>query len=500
MDNNNNNKTPETSRQHTPTKINYVLPTNGISDNILLEQITSYKEQDEARWKDGQVSGGIYHGGAEHLALQNHALAMFAVSNPLHGDVWPSVMKMEAEIISMTANLVNGGDTEVCGSITSGGTESIIMSVKTHRAWAEARGITEPEIIGCFSSHAGLDKACDMLKIKLIKTPFHPESYEMMVEEVAKHITRNTIMIFSSAPNYPFGIIDPIKSLSDLVQSQPFARPIGLHVDCCLGGFFLPFARKLRHNIPPFDFGLPGVTAMSCDTHKYGYAAKGTSVVLYRNSDFRNYQFFAYPKWTGGMYVTPTTAGSRPGALSAACWCSMMRLGEAGYLDATERILTTTEKITNSIRNTPGLFVLGDPKAMIVAFGSNDFNIYALSDEMGRRGFGMSPCQSPACVHLCVTIRHCHVVDQIINMLQDIASEMLANPDIGKDTNVAVYGASSSSSSSSSTDGNNNNNNFEDPRTYGMLRYMSKTLDMPYDPIFRPKPKVKNENKTKSKL
>jgi glutamate/tyrosine decarboxylase-like PLP-dependent enzyme len=474
---------------YVPKKENFVLPTAGISDGLLLEQITSYKEQDESRWKDGQCSGGIYHGEEDHLALQNHALAMFSISNPLHGDIWPSIVKMEAEIISMTANLVNGGDKGVCGAITSGGTESIVMSVKTHRAWAESRGITEPEIVACFSCHAGLDKACDMLKVKLIKTPFHTESCEMMVEEVAKYVTPNTIMVYASAPNYPQGIIDPIAALSDLVLSQPFGKPIGLHVDCCLGGFFLPFARKLRDNIPDFDFTLPGVTAMSCDTHKYGYAAKGTSVVLYRDSDMRNFQFFAYPGWTGGMYVTPTTAGSRPGALSAACWCSMMRLGEEGYLDATERILTTTEKITDAIRQTPGLFVLGEPKAMIVAFGSGDFNIYALSDAMSKRGFGMSPCQSPACVHLCVTLRHERVVDQIIAALQDVAQQMMANPELGKDTKVAVYGAASSSSAEST--GGSDGPADVDPRTNGMLRYMSKTLDMPYDPVFRPKPPKK---------
>ena len=135
------------------------------------------------------------------------------------------------------------------------------------------------------TAHAAIDKACDMLKIKLIKTPFDPETCEMIPSEVAKLINKNTIMVYASAPNYPQGIIDPIKQLSDLVLSKPAGQPIGLMVDCCLGGFFLPFARKLRDNIPDFDFACPGVTAMSCDTHKYGYAAKGTSVVLYRSRE-----------------------------------------------------------------------------------------------------------------------------------------------------------------------------------------------------------------------
>lgn len=471
-----------------PVKEMYELPKGGIPDDELLAQISSFKEQDEARWKSGQVSGGIYHGDDVHLALQNHALSMFAVSNPLHGDIWPSVVKMEAEVISMTSNLVNGGDKGVCGAITSGGTESILMSLKTHRAWAESRGITEPEVIGCHSSHAGLDKACDLLKIKMIKVPFDPVSCEMLVDKVAEQITENTIMVYSSAPNYPHGVIDPIGALSDLVMSQPKGKPIGLHVDCCLGGFFLPFAKNIRDDIPDFDFTCPGVTAMSCDTHKYGYAAKGTSVVLYRNKELRNHQFFAYPAWTGGMYVTPTTAGSRPGALSAACWIAMMRLGHDGYMDATRQILSVVGAVETACHETEGLFVLGDPKAMIVAFGSNDFNIYALSDRMNKRGFGMSPCQSPACLHLCVTLRHCSpgTKERLVKALKEETAILMADPEKGGDARVAIYGNAESQSGADESQATTGTQ-AGDSRYPGMLRYMSKVLDMP-------------KKKTKSKL
>merc|ERR1711871_39306 len=455
--------------KYLPTKKNYVLPTIGISDELLKEQISSYKQQDENRWKDGQVSGGIYHGGEEHLALQNHALSMFSVSNPLHGDVWPSIVKMEAEIISMTANLVNGGDLNVCGAITSGGTESIIMSVKTHRMWAEARGITEPTIIGCFSSHAGLDKACDMLKVKLVKVPFDLDTCEMLVDEVAKRITKNTIMIYSSAPNYPHGIIDPIKSLSDLVMQQPFNRPIGLHVDCCLGGFFLPFARKLRDNIPAFDFALPGVTSMSCDTHKYGYASKGTSVVLFRNQSYREHMFFTFPNWTGGMYSTPTMPGSRPGALSAAAWASMMRLGEQGYLDITEKILSCVERITAAARHDiPGLIVLGDPISMVVAVASTDFNIFTFGKKMRERGYGWSACQNPSCVHLAATLLHTSHTESIICAMKEVAVELMSTKDVADNTKIGIYGVQDNSGS---VGGQN--------KVAGMRRYQAKMLDMP---------------------
>ena len=220
---------------------------------------------------------------------------------------------------------------------------------------------------------------------------------------------------------------------------------VGLHVDCCLGGFVLPFARKLRKNIPKFDFELPGVTSMSCDTHKYGYASKGTSVVLYRSKEFRHFQYFAYPDWTGGLYVTPTVAGSRPGGLSAACWAAMMRLGEQGYLEAVEKIISTTERLCAGVKEIPGLRVIGEPVAMIVAFDSPEFNIYQVSDLMSKKGYGLSPCQNPPCVHICVTLRHADHIEDVLKALRECTATVRDNPGPApKDGTAPIYGMASS--------------------------------------------------------
>lgn len=339
------------------------LPKDGMCDEALVALMSELASGEETKWKDGYVSGAVYHGENDHLTVLNKAYELYSVSNPLHADLWPSVMKFEAEIVAMTANLVNGGHEQVCGVLCSGGTESIVLAAKTHRDWyRDVYGITQPNIIAGVTAHAAIDKACHMLGIELIKVPVDNSTFQVDIAMMRKMINGNTILLYGSAPNFPQGTIDDIKQLSKLALQFG----IGLHVDCCLGGFILPFARKLKnYDIPVFDFELQGVTSMSCDTHKYGYASKGTSVVLYKNATIRNYQYFCFPEWTGGLYVTPTIAGSRPGALSAACWASLVRIGESGFLKNTKNILDTANAIRRGIHQISGLSVLGDSKAMV---------------------------------------------------------------------------------------------------------------------------------------
>jgi sphinganine-1-phosphate aldolase len=250
----------------------------------------------------------------------------------------------------------------------------------------------------------------------------------------------------SSTTQYPQGVIDPIETLSNLAQS----KGVGLHVDCCLGGFYLPFLRRLPAHaatVPAFDFALPGVTSMSADTHKYGYATKGTSVVLYRSAELRQHQFFVYPRWSGGLYATPSTAGSRPGALSAACWASLMKLGDEGFLRCTALIAATVEKFKAAIAATDGLRMLGQPVGMVVAFVSDDFNIYRLADAMASDGgYGLSQCQHPPCVHICFTMRHVHHIDAIIAAVRKCTAALLAAPhdEAQEGKGAAIYGMAAS--------------------------------------------------------
>ena len=181
--------------------------------------------------------------------------------------------------------------------------------------------------------------------------------------------------------------------------------------------------------MPPFDFRLPGVTSMSADTHKFGYAAKGTSVVLYRGHELRHYQYFTTTEWPGGLYCSPSFAGSRPGALSAACWAAMVSIGEQGYMDATRRILEAAAKIKKGIAEIPELQVIGDP-LFVVAFESKEMDIYKIMDAMSERGWSLNGLYKPACVHLCTTLRHTQpgVAERLIEDLKASVAYVKANP------------------------------------------------------------------------
>ena len=243
-----------------------MLPKEGIPDKDLLSKMKEWSMSEDLKWQNGKLSGGVYHGEPAHTDVLNAAYAYYSVSNPLHADIWPSVMRMESEIIAMTADLMSSKNiSEVCGSMASGGTESIFLAAKTHRDWyRDMHNITSPEIIAGVTAHAAIDKACDIMGIKLIKVPVDAITFQMDLSAVKWAINANTIMLYGSAPSFPQGIIDDIEGLSTLACQYQ----VGLHVDCCLGGFVLPFMRKLGHEVPPFDFDLPGVTSMSCDTHK----------------------------------------------------------------------------------------------------------------------------------------------------------------------------------------------------------------------------------------
>ena len=237
------------------------------------------------------------------------------------------------------------------GTVTSGGTESILLAMKTYRDWArERRGITDPNVVAPTTAHVAFDKAAQYFGFDLRRIPVGAD-FRGDVEEMEAAIDRHTIALVGSAPTFPHGVIDPIEPLADIALH----RGLGMHTDACLGGFVLPFAERLGYPVPRFDFRVPGVTSMSADTHKFGYAAKGTSVVLYRGRKLRTFQYFTATEWPGGLYFSPTLAGSRPGALSAAAWAAMVATGEQGYLDATKRILEAAALIRKGIEDTPGL-------------------------------------------------------------------------------------------------------------------------------------------------
>jgi glutamate/tyrosine decarboxylase-like PLP-dependent enzyme len=420
----------------------FALPEKGQSAESILSLMKNALVSEDEIWENGKVSGCVYHGGRDHQKLLNTAYSLYSLSNPLHPDIWPSASKFEAEIIAMCANMMTPDKkcTTVCGSTTSGGTESILLAVKTHRLYyAEKYNITEPEIIACDSAHAAIDKACELLNIRLIKLPMDPVTFKLDTDQVKRAISPNTIMMYGSAPTFPQGVIDDITGLSRLAVQYD----IGLHVDMCLGGFILPFAKKMGYNVPEFDFDLPGVTSMSVDTHKFGYALKGSSVVLYRTPELRRAQYFTCPKWPGGLYSTPAIAGSRSAGLIAQCWASMVALGEEGYMKNAKVILDTVKEMARGLSTVPELEVIGQSQAMIVCFRSKDpkaLNIYAVGDGMSKKGWSLNLLQNPASIHLCVTVQSVGKTQLFISELKEVIAELAASGTSAVGGTAAIYG------------------------------------------------------------
>ena len=412
------------------------IPARGHDRDAILGEMEEMRRLEEGRWEQGYASGCVYHGGQEHIDFLNKVYAINSQTNPLHADLWPSAIKFESEVVAMTANMLGAGlsggepgtPNEICGVVSSGGTESILLAMKTYRDYArDKRGITEPQMVVPSTAHAAFDKAAGYFGIEIVHVPVG-EDFRADVDATERAITDNTIVIVGSAPPFPHGLIDPIQELSELARS----KGTGFHTDACLGGFVLPWAEKLGYEVPAFDFRLPGVTSISADTHKYGYAAKGTSVVLYRGHELRHYQYFTTTDWPGGFYCSPSFAGSRPGALVAACWAAMVSTGEEGYMENTRRILEAATRIKKGIAEIPGLEVIGDP-LFVIAFRSPELNIYQVLDTMSERGWNLNGLYKPACVHLCTTLRHAQpgVAERFLEDLRECVAYVAENPTAG---------------------------------------------------------------------
>ena len=401
------------------------IPERGYAREEILREMERLQAIEAARWQAGKVSGAVYHGDSEHIELMNRVYALHSQSNPLHADIWPSTTKFEAEIVAMTARMLNAPE-GACGTVTSGGTESILLAMKTYRDWArETKAVTAPEIIAPTTAHAAFDKAAQYFGLRMIRIPVGAD-FRADVAATRAAITPNTIALIGSAPPFPHGIIDPIEELSELAREHH----IGFHTDACLGGFLLPWAEKLGYPVPPFDFRLPVVTSISADTHKYGYAPKGTSVILYRNTELRHFQYFTSTDWPGGLYFSPTIAGSRPGALSAACWAALVTMGEDGYLRATKSILETADKIKAGIRAIPELQLIGDP-LFVLAFTSEALDVFQVMEYLARKGWSLNGLHSPPAVHLCVTLRHTQagIAEQFLADLREAVAYVKEHPD-----------------------------------------------------------------------
>jgi len=412
------------------------LPAGGLGKDAVLSEAKLHLGLGDLDWMGGAMSGTVYNSSHELGTLMTEVYGLAAWTNPLHSDAFPGLRKMEAEVVRIACDLFNGSS-DSCGCVTTGGTESIILACKAYRDKGREAGIEVGEMLVPVTAHAAFDKAAELLGMRIRHVPVDEVTKRVKVETMSRMISSRTVMLVGSAPQFPHGSMDSIQDISAL----GVRKGIPVHVDACLGGFLVAFMEEAGFSVPPFDFRLPGVTSISADTHKYGFAPKGSSVILYRDMKYREHQWFCFPDWPGGIYATPTIGGSRAGGIVAACWAALLYFGREGYVSATREIVTTTRRIADAIRATPGVAIVGCPDVSVVAFDSPEFNIYAINDGMKDRGWALNALQFPSCLHLAVT--KCHtlpgVADRFIKDLQEVTAAIRLDPSAAEKSDSAVF-------------------------------------------------------------
>ncbi len=399
------------------------LPPTGLSLREVLEKTDSVIDKEK---NQSHVSGIIYSNDEHHLNNMTAVFRKYATSNPLHPDIFPEVREMEIDIINITSHMFKG-DHNVCGNVTSGGTESILLAMYTYREWGRKKfGITRPNIVAFHSVHPAFEKACHYFGISLRKV----SSLTFM----KLRIDWNTICIIASAPTYAYGITDPIE---DIANHCVF-RNVPLHVDCCMGGFLIPFLAN--NNI---NFELNGITSISADSHKYGNCFKGSSVLLFKNWHFKQHQHFIKTDWEGGMYATPTLLGSKSGALIAATWASLLLTGERKFTTIANTIKDNLSKIKDAFKNDDDIEIIGDPQVNIIAFKSKSptFDIYKVVQNMPK--WDLSVLTNPPAFHFCITSVHTEVIiNDFIKDLSNAIKNVKENPNSELEGTLAIYGSS----------------------------------------------------------
>ncbi len=388
------------------------LPKQGTPREELFARMREGKKRD-ADWRGGRTWSLIYPAGEEVDSILAEANELYMYENALNPFRFPSLRQMETDVVSMTAGLLHGENAGGC--MTSGGTESILMATKSARERArQERGVEQPVLLAPKSAHPAFAKAALYLGLEHVQIPLD-DDLRADPRAAAELIDERTALVVGSAPCYPFGVVDPIEELAGLAAE----RGISFHTDACLGGFMLPFLERLGARVPPFDFRVPGVTTISADVHKYGYATKGASVIVHRDADHLNrYQLFVYREWPGGTYGSFAMAGARPAAPIAASWAIMNYLAEDGYLRLAARVRQTFRKIRNAIGETPGLCVFGEPQMSLLAFGSDAHDIFAIGDVMDDRGWCLDRQRDPDALHLMVSPEHDRVADAFLKDLR----------------------------------------------------------------------------------
>ncbi|MCZ6784640.1 MAG: aminotransferase class V-fold PLP-dependent enzyme [Proteobacteria bacterium] len=397
------------------------LPATGTDWDSLQAEMIEFGKGD-ADWRRARTAVYVFNAGEDVLRVAKEAYALYSSENALGPAAFPSLKRMEGEVLDMGLSLLNAPEGAV-GNMTSGGTESILMAVKACRNQARAAGrdTAGGEILVPHSAHPAFDKAAWYLDLRVVRVPVS-EALTADVPAMADAINERTLMLVGSAPCFPYGLIDPIGALSDLALE----RDVWLHVDACVGGYFTPFARMNGIPAPEFDFSIPGVRSISADLHKYGYTAKGASTIFHRSEEQREHHVFTFDGWPSGGMSTPTFAGTRPGGAIAAAWAVMHYLGVEGYCEKVRMVTDTREKLMREIRAIPGMRTFGEPQLGLFTYGSDELDPFAVWRQLAKRGWFTGLVTEPRAVHLMLSPAHAQVADDYLSDLREAVEAVRA--------------------------------------------------------------------------
>lgn len=397
-------------------------PDTGVNEQTVFAEMEAARTDDVA-WRDGRLGLYVHFGGDDVLAVAKEAYMRFFSENALGPTAFPSLAKFEREVVQWTASLLQAGP-NAAGNITSGGSESIFLAMKSIRDWARSqnRGGATPQVIAPYSAHPAFSKAGYLLGVEVTRIALR-DDFRANAEQMRAAVGERTIGIIGSAPGFPHGLVDPIEEIAAIAREHN----LWMHVDACVGGFVLPFARDLQYPIPEFDFAVAGVRSMSADLHKYGFAAKGASTVVYRHQDDHRHQVFEFDDWPRGKYAAPTMAGTRPGGAVAAAWAVMRFLGRTGYTNIVRSIMQTRDALRHGIESMDELHIVSDPEGPIMTFSAHDIDIFAVAQAMTDKGWFVTRGAQPPCIHLgMLTAVHVPHTERYLHDLHEAVAEVAA--------------------------------------------------------------------------
>ena len=402
------------------------IPDEGLAKDAVLKSLEAARAGDWP-WREGKLFAYVFDGGKEIEEVGKLAHAAYASENALDPTTFPSLLKFENDLVDMARRHL-GGDAQVVGNFTSGGTESIILAIKTARDRFRAHHpeVDVPEIVVPITAHAAFHKAGHYLGVKVVTTGANPQTYLADVEQMRSAINPKTMLLVASACSYAHGVIDPVTEIAALAKQHGLL----CHVDGCMGGFLLPYFRRLGQQVPDFDFRVPGVTSMSMDFHKYALCPKGASVVLYRDEALRQFQLYACSEWTGYTMINTTIQSSKSGGPLAAAWAVLQFVGDAGYLKIAGELRQSRDELTRGVAQIPGLAMMGTPDMSLIAFGSDEISVFALADALQERGWrvqaqlGHGPSKEN--IHLTIAPSNTRWTGDFLAALRDSVAEVRA--------------------------------------------------------------------------